>query len=107
MSPDGTEQTSSYVTLGGRILTASCGGIIVRPTGANNVFPPVSGNDAPGGFHISVNVEGQGTLEVDVTHKVVLTTDPGTVYRWTGSLSGGFGNGTNWTGPALYEQFTF
>ena len=107
MSPDGTQHVSSYVASNGTVLTASCDGLTIRPTGDNDVFPPVSGNGAPGGFHISMDVPGEGTLEVDVTHKLLEYVDYGTVYRWVGTLNGGFGNGTEWTGPALYEQFTF
>ena len=107
MSHDGSEHISSYVSLNGEALTTSCSGLTVLPTGDNSAFPPVNGGGVPGGFHVTMDVEGEGTLEVDVTHKLQITDDPGMVYRWIGSLSGGFGNGTVWTGPALYEQFTF
>ena len=107
VSPDGSEHVSSYVARDGQILTASCSGITVRPTGANSTWPPMHGSGTPGGFHISANVEGEGALEIDVTHKTLIAADPGTLYRWVGSVSGGFGNDTQWSGPALYEQFTF
>ncbi|EKM52086.1 uncharacterized protein PHACADRAFT_128256 [Phanerochaete carnosa HHB-10118-sp] len=108
ISPDGSEHVSSYVSRNSEVLTASCSNMTVRATGANSTWPPVRGTGAPGGFHISASVEGEGQLEIDVKHKTLLTADPDvTIYRWTGSVSGGFGNGTTWTGPALYEMFAF
>lgn len=105
-APDGTQETGGYVARDGQVLTASCNGVTVRPTGANDVFPPAVGDSPPGGFHISAEIEGDGTLEVDVTHHNIVLSLTGAYYRWTGTLSGGFGKGTNWTGPALYEQLT-
>ena len=105
VSPDGTEHTSSYVAINGELLTASCGGITVRPTGGNSTWPPIADGGEPGGFHISTNVTGFGLLEVDVTHKTPITSEPPALYRWIGTVSGGFGNDTTWSGPALYEQF--
>lgn len=107
VAPDGSEHVSSYVARDGEILTASCSEITVRATGANSTWPPVHGGGPPTGFHISADVEGEGMLEIDVTHKTLISVDPGTLYRWVGSVSGGFGDGTEWSGPALYEQFTF
>lgn len=95
------------MTRNGQVVQSSCSGLSVRATGNNTAFPPVSGDGAPGGYHISMEVEGEGTLEVEVTHKSLISVQPGTSFRWTGSVTGGFGNGTNYTGPALYEQFTF
>ncbi|EKM52038.1 uncharacterized protein PHACADRAFT_262489 [Phanerochaete carnosa HHB-10118-sp] len=104
VSPDGSEHVSSYISRNGEVLTASCSGMAVSMTGTDNNFPPAQ----PAGFHISARVEGEGQLEVDVMHKTVLTADPDVAtYRWIGSVSGGFVNGTTWSGPALYEAFAF
>ena len=61
----------------------------------------------PGGYHVSMEIKGEGMLEFDIAHKLLLTEAFGLEYRWVGTLNGGFGNGTMWTGQALYEQFTF
>ncbi|GJE91670.1 hypothetical protein PsYK624_078200 [Phanerochaete sordida] len=108
IAPDGSEHVSSYVTRQGQVLTMACANMTVRATGANSEWPPVHGGGEPGGFHISAFVEGSGTLEIDVVHKLRLSADPAvTMYRWIGNVSGGFGNGIKWNGSALYEAFAF
>ncbi|KAJ3551129.1 hypothetical protein NM688_g4909 [Phlebia brevispora] len=107
IAPDGSEYVSNYAAKGGEVVTASCGGLTVRPTGANATYPPTPTSPAPEGFHIEQDIEGEGTLVVDVQNIRLITYVPDTAYRWFGNVTGGFGNGTQWTGAALYEAFAF
>lgn len=61
----------------------------------------------PEAFNIIAQVEGEGILTMLVTHKQVISEQNGTLWRWIGEVTGGFGNGTTWQGAALYEQFNF
>ncbi|KAJ3551131.1 hypothetical protein NM688_g4907 [Phlebia brevispora] len=109
VAPDGTELVSTYLSRDNKVISSTCDGATVRPVGDGAVFPPtpVSSMSEPQGFNITAEVEGEGTLIMQITHKKVLSATPGTTWRWIGQASGGFGNGTTWDGPALYEQFTF
>lgn len=79
----------------------------VRPTGGNDAWPPSPSEGEPGGFSVNAVIKGQGTLQIDVKHTYVLSNEPGILWRWIGSVYGGFTGETKWTGSALYEQFTF
>ena len=107
MSPEGTELVSGYLARGNKIIATTCSGMTVRPSGDGAVFPPTVGVPMPTGFNITANIEGQGSMSVQVAHKQVISQQLGAVYRWIGEVSGGFDGGERYKGPALYEQFTF
>lgn len=101
---DGREYVSSYAARDGKIITASCSGIKVRPTGQNSQYPPVVTSESPQGFHIDLDLGSEGILEVDVTSNVALV--GAIIYtRWTGSMTGGVQGGPVYPGVALYEEF--
>lgn len=107
IAPDNSEHVSSYVSRDGKVITAACSGITVRPTGVNATYPPTPETALPDGFHIELNVEGEGELTLEVTNTRLITNEPGTAHRWIGSVAGGFNNKSTWEGVALYEAFTF
>jgi hypothetical protein len=97
---------SSYAAINGNIITASCTGIKVRPTGENSQYPPVITSGNPQGFHIELDLGSDGILEVNVTTNVVLA-DALLYTRWSGTMVGGVKGGSVYTGVALYEEFKF
>jgi len=103
---DGSEYVSSYAAVNRSIITASCSGIKVRPTGENSQYPPVVTSGNPQGFHIDLDLGSEGILEVNVTSDVVLA-DAILYTRWAGTMSGGVKGGTVYSGVALYEEFKF
>ncbi|KAH8586970.1 hypothetical protein B0O99DRAFT_585157 [Bisporella sp. PMI_857] len=104
IAPNGTEYVSSYASLNGSIVAASCSGIKVRPTGKNSQFPPVVSSGNPQGFHIELNLGNEGIMEIDVNSTLVIA-DVVLYTRWIGTLSGGIRGGPLYEGFALYEQF--
>lgn len=104
---DGKEHVSSYATLNGEVVSSSCSGIKVRPTGANSEYPPLTTSGNPEGYHIELDLTNGQVLEVNVTTTLVTTDDPGLYSRFTGAISGGVQGSTVYHGVALYEQFTF
>ncbi|KAA6414013.1 MAG: hypothetical protein FRX48_02375 [Lasallia pustulata] len=101
----GTEYVSSYVAFDGRIVTATCSGISVRPTGANDTYPPTYSSGPPSGFYIEVDLGVEGVLQVNVTATVLTVAVEGLYYRWTGTLEGGVKGGEVLSGAALWEEF--
>jgi hypothetical protein len=107
LGKDGVEYLSAYVALNGVIITTSCSGIQVRPTGHNNQYPPLATSGSPAGFHITIDLGGgQGTLVADVTTTTTLA-ETLLYQRWAGNMTGGVTGGPTYTGPALYEEFAF
>jgi hypothetical protein len=90
----------------GQIITASCSGIKVRPTGHNSQYPPVVTSGNPQGFHIDLDLGSEGMLEVDIETNIVLA-DAFLYSRWSGNMTGGIQGGLKYTGVALYEEFKF
>jgi hypothetical protein len=95
-------------------MTGNCKrpAIKVRPSGASDPYPPSLLGPAPSGdFHIDIDMGEEGTSIVDVTASVEVVAVPGAVGqiydRWTGSMKGGIPGKEQYTGTALYEQFTF
>lgn len=103
---NGSEYISGYAAVNGSIVTASCSGIKVRPTGANSQYPPVITSGNPQGFHIDLDLGSEGVLEVNVTSDVTIA-DAILYTRWSGTLSGGVKGGPVYKGVALYEEFKF
>lgn len=106
LAKDGQEYVSSYAARDGKIITASCSGIKVRPTGHNSQYPPVVTSGNPQGFHIDLDLGSEGILSVDVESNVVIA-DAFLYTRWTGNMKGGVPGGPTYTGTALYEEFKF
>ncbi|KAJ3551130.1 hypothetical protein NM688_g4908 [Phlebia brevispora] len=109
VSSDGTELVSSYLARDNQIISSTCGNATVRPVDGSAPFPPTPSSSVsePPGFNITADIEGEGTLIMQIASNQVVLAVPGMVWRWTGEASGGFGNGTTWQGVAFYEQFTF
>ncbi|KAH8816911.1 hypothetical protein F5884DRAFT_239232 [Xylogone sp. PMI_703] len=110
LTPAGDNHVSAYVAKGDKILTASCksGSIKVRPTGANDEYPPKPGNPPPGGFAIEIEIDehGKQTLQANVTLMTTVVDGETLYYRMLGGMKGRVGkHGPELTGPALYEQF--
>lgn len=111
LTPTGANPVSTYVSKDHKILTASCnaGSITVRPTGANDEYPPSAGNPPPGGYTISTVIEDEGrkvlNASVDVSAVVASTGPTGLYYRMIGSIKGSIEHGPELTGVALFEQF--
>lgn len=100
-----TEHVSSYVACDGRIITATCFGISVRPTGANNTYPPTHTAGDPSGFYIEVDLGAERVLQVNVTATVLTVDVEGVYLRWTGTLEGGVKGEKGFSGAALWEEF--
>lgn len=99
---------SSYVAKAGEILAASCtaGAIKVRPTGANNAYPPHTLTGVAGGFHIVADLGDLGTLDVNVTTANLIFNGLGLYNRMAGSVVASLNGGELITGGiALWEQF--
>jgi hypothetical protein len=112
---NGTEYVSAYAAEDGVIIAASCesNSIRVRPTGQNATYPPVLSTGTPSGYHITLDLERAGTLEVDVSVMAIVV-DTAEYTRAVGNLSGvvvpvkGYEAQTEETvlhGKALFEQF--
>jgi hypothetical protein len=106
LANNGSEYVSSYAAANGSIITSSCSGIKVRPTGLNSQYPPVITSGNPQGFHIDLDLGSEGILEIDVTTQVTVA-DVLLYTRWTGTMSGGVKGGPLYKGVALYEEFKF
>ena len=101
----GTENVSSYVARDGRIITATCSGISVRPTGANSTYPPTNSTGDPSGFYIEADLGAEGVLQVNATAKVLTVDVEGYYLRWTGTLEGGLKGGEVLSGVGVWEEF--
>lgn len=101
----GIEHVSSYVACDGRIVTATCSGISVRPTGTNDTYPPTHTAGDPSGFYIEVDLGAKGVLQVNVTATVLTVDVEGLYLRWTGTMEGGVKGGKLLSGVALWEEF--
>lgn len=101
----GTEHVSSYVACDGRMITATCSGITVRPTGANDTYPSTHTAGDPSGFYIEVDLGAEGLLQVNVTATVLTVDVEGAYLRWTGTLEGGVKGEKVFSGAALWEEF--
>ncbi|KAF7334719.1 hypothetical protein MVEN_02302600 [Mycena venus] len=109
---DGTEYVSAYAAKYGTIIAASCesNSIRVRPTGQNATYPPHLSTPPPSGYHVTLDLENEGTLEVDVTVTEIVM-DISEYTRSVGNMSGvvvpvgGQNERTVMGGKALFEQF--
>lgn len=108
LARNGSEYISAYVAENGKIVTASCrpGSAKVRPSGANDAYPPNVTSGVPGGFTVELDLGSAGILNVNVTVETVLV-DGGTLYsRFAGSMVGSINGGPVIKGGiALFEQF--
>ncbi|KAI0340663.1 hypothetical protein BDW22DRAFT_1360088 [Trametopsis cervina] len=105
---DGTEGTSGYLAENSTILSSSCAGVTVRPTGKGAVHPPTPATPLPSGFSVSLEVPGRGSFELSAKNINVIAQQDGVYTRWLGKLSGGFvDENESYEGIAHYEQFTF
>ena len=102
---------SSYVARDGQVVTATCSGLRVRPTGTNVTYPPTQEtfDNPPDGFRIDINIPGEDDVFLNVTNTRVITSIPNSTWRWIGSVLGGSvnDNSTRWEGIALYEALSF
>ncbi|KAI9730732.1 MAG: hypothetical protein M1834_005701 [Cirrosporium novae-zelandiae] len=102
---NGTEYTSGYVSKGGKVLSHSCHGVKVRPTGNNSTYPPTLESPMPSGYHVEIYLGRKGKLEVDVSLVNLLLDVDGLYTRWAGSLSGGIKRKKKFKGTSICEQF--
>jgi hypothetical protein len=82
----------------------------VRPTGPNSTYPPVISTPNPTGYHITLDLGAEGTLELDVAVLGDLIGVNPEYARFIGNMSGelvaaGGAATTGLTGMALFEQF--
>lgn len=106
LGKDGQEYISSYAARDGVIITASCSGTRVCPTGQNSQYPPVITSGNPEGLQIELDLGSEGILEINVTTNVALA-DITLYARFAGNMTGGVQGGPIYTGVALYEEFKF
>ncbi len=108
ISTDGTENVSGYASSGGKILTTACSGLVVRPTGDDTAYPPGADTGRPGGFHIMLELGGEGTLQVDVIPEQIIFANSKQYTRWIGKISGSLVGGNDiFEGVALFEESNF
>jgi hypothetical protein len=108
ISTDGTEYVSRYASRGGEILAAACSGLVVRPTGDNSNYPPGPDTGRPGGFHITLELEGGGTLQADVIPEQIIFANAKQYTRWIGKIRGSLvGSNETFEGVALFEESNF
>ncbi|KZO94778.1 hypothetical protein CALVIDRAFT_565513 [Calocera viscosa TUFC12733] len=104
MDVNGNEHQLGYASYNGQIISNTCAGISVRPTGANSAYPPVAGL-LPSGFYIVYDLGlTNGILVVNTTNTQTVVEYPGLYSRWVGSVVGGVTGETTYTGVALYEE---
>ncbi|KAJ6479178.1 hypothetical protein DFH09DRAFT_1153658 [Mycena vulgaris] len=88
---DGTEHVSAYAAKDGKIIAASCAptSLRVRPTGQNATYPPVRSTGNPSGYHITLDLAREGTLEMDVSLTGILVDNVLSEYtRAVGDITG-------------------
>ncbi|KAL4945162.1 hypothetical protein BDV06DRAFT_231580 [Aspergillus oleicola] len=104
LTPSGDNVVSAYVARGGEIVTAHCGGIRVRPYGANSTYPPTTSTGAPTGFSMDVSIpEGHLQLQAETIYVTIRSEIYG---RFTGTFSGTLNGERLPDGTSLWEQFT-
>ncbi|KAJ7826042.1 hypothetical protein B0H14DRAFT_2596124 [Mycena olivaceomarginata] len=66
---NGTEYVSAYASESGAIVSASCApnALRARPTGDNDTYPPHRSTGDPSGYHVTLDLGGNGTLVVDAS----------------------------------------
>jgi len=112
IASDGKTYLSAYFAEDGKILVAKCGGIKVRPIGANSTYPPVITTGPPSGFHIELDTP-KGLFTFNVTNDAIVLSaegdngEPSPYYRWVGNVQGGFKGKTVLKGTSVLEQFVF
>lgn len=105
---DGKEYFSGYVVRDGEVLEASCAekAVLVRPWGANSVYPPTVDSGTPEGMAMTFALEAGKLLTVNVTTGLVV--DDITFYqRYIGSARGGLEGGKLYAGKGFWEEFKF
>lgn len=103
---EGGEYFSGYVAVNGTVLESSCavGASIVRPWGANGVFPPDITTGIPQGLEVTFDLGGGQMLCANVTTGAVVITETGYA-RMLGTVVGGMSEGVIYQGRALFEEF--
>ncbi|KAL4785635.1 hypothetical protein BJX76DRAFT_323742 [Aspergillus varians] len=104
LTPNEDNNVSAYVSKDGEIIAAHCGGLRVRPYGANSTYPPTTSTGAPTGFDLEIAVP-EGQLELRAEY-VYVTVDFEVYRRFTGRIGGTLNGEDLPTGVALWEQFT-
>ncbi|KAJ6454452.1 hypothetical protein C8R47DRAFT_997241 [Mycena vitilis] len=108
---NGTEYVSAYASKDDSILVASCqpDSIRVRPSGQNSTYPPLSSTGPPSGYHITLDLGREGSLELNMTVEAQIAAIPPIYTRSTGRITGGLTTAgravKEMTGVALFEQF--
>ncbi|KAL4800402.1 hypothetical protein BDV19DRAFT_375702 [Aspergillus venezuelensis] len=103
LTPSGDNIVSAYVARGSEIITAHCGGIRVRPYGANSTYPPTTSTGNPTGFSMDISIPGHLQLQAET---VYVTVDVDVYRRMTGTFTGTPNGEGLPDGTSLWEQFT-
>ncbi|KAL4948307.1 hypothetical protein BDW69DRAFT_189386 [Aspergillus filifer] len=99
----GDNHVSAYVARDGEIVTARCGGIRVKPYGANSTYLPTTSSGAQTGFNLDIsNPEGHLKLQAETTY---VTIDFEVYRRFTGTFTGTLDGERLPDGTSLWEQF--
>ncbi|KAF7364506.1 hypothetical protein MVEN_00319300 [Mycena venus] len=107
---NGTEYVSAYASKDDSILVASCepGSIRVRPTGQDSTYPPHISTGDPSGYHITLDLGIESSLELNVSVEVQIAAIPPIYTRSKGRVTGVLTTvGTaveEMAGVALFEQ---
>lgn len=103
LSFEGVHATSSYVSRDGKIVSAQCGNLIVRPTGENSTYPPTATSGLPSGYSMTIDLEEEGILVAEAENESTIF-EIGGYTRWRGSFSGTLNGKRLPKGFALYEE---
>jgi hypothetical protein len=103
LTPEGDNHVSAYVAKDGEIVVAQCGGIQVRPYGANSTYPPTISTGIPTGYNIQIAIP-EGQLEIQA-ERLYITVDTELYRRFTGTFKGTLNGKPLPDGVSLWEQF--
>jgi hypothetical protein len=95
---------SGYVAFDGRIISADCNTMTVRPAGANSTYPPELDSGIPEQLQIEAPLQNGQVLSATLNANIINFRP--LYFRWVGTITGTIGNET-YDGPASYEMFNF
>ena len=73
--------------------------------GVNSTYPPLLDSGNPEGFHVVLDVDTNGTMEINITSNALVLQVGETYGRWLGNMTGSLNGGDVMNGIALYEEF--